>query len=116
MKKLMLIGATIVVGLIAYVSLYSYVDTNAGTGKSWKLQGNPDVQGMNGDYLENSRVITPSGEVLSISFTCNYNPQQLCWIIINGGKTFRSFGINEVSGDPNYVGSGSGTVESTTNP
>jgi len=118
MKKLMLIGATIVAGLIAYVSLYSYVDTEAGAGKTWSYGGNPGVTGQEGIYTEINRTITPSGEVTSISFTCAIDPNQLCWVIINDGKTFRSFGLSENTNvGEGYLPSGSsGSVETDTTP
>jgi len=116
MKKLMLIGATIVAGLIAYVSLYSYVDVSAGLGKEWTFQGNAGINSMEGIYAENYRVTDASGEVTSISFSCIYKPNSMCWEITGGGGVFRYYGIGEQQSDPNSAAPGSGTVETVNVP
>jgi len=110
MKKLMLIGATIVVGLVVFATLQAYVDISAGSGRVWSLQQQPGLMGMDGEWYENYRVEDATGQVISISFTC-VKANQLCWQIMGDGSILRTYGIGEFPSDPTLPSSGSGTLE-----
>ena len=88
MKKLMMIGATIVVGLFAFVILNADTPHRAADGGIWVDSGGTPVAdgSVAGKYNGGTSYGDPINGYTRLVINCIYNPAKICYTISEGGK------------------------------